>query len=279
MGWWSKIKKWVAIAVGAVLTIATLGLALPALIGTAVVEAGLALVGVSAATAASTASATIIGGATVASVVGGAITGAATGALTSAIAGTDPLKGALGGFVAGAVGPLASGAASSLLGSTGLPSIATNALSRGVGGFGAGTAGGFAAGMSPSQALRAGALSGGAGLISGLGQEAFGLDKSTTSALQTAARTGLGALFPSSTKQVARTPSSATPTTTQGTGRTFAPSLATSVTQSRASPALASALSIGPSVSYIGAPVFGSGDTSKGRRKVWNTASLRNVGE
>lgn len=277
MGWWTKWRRWIGLAVAAVLTIATLGLTSPLLVGEAVLTAGLTAFGATAAEAGALASTVIIGSTTVASVVGGAIIGAAGGAVSSAIGGTNVLKGALTGLVGGAVGPLVSGGTSALLGNLGIPSTAASIISRGVGGFGAGTAGGFAAGMSPSQALRAGALGGGAGLISGAAEQAFGLDKPTTSAVSSLSRAGLGLLFPSSTQKKSAPASSVTPTVTQGTGRTYAPTLSQYSPPSRQS--AGAALGLSPSVSYIGGPVFGSSGTEKPRRKVWNVASLRNVGD
>lgn len=278
MGWWSKWKKWIGIAVAAVLTIATLGLTAPLLIGTAVAEAALAVTGVGAALGV-TAETVIIGGVTIATVAEGAVLGAASGAISSAIGGGNVLKGALTGLVGGVVGPLVSGGTSALLGNLGIPSSAASVLAKGAGGFGSGVSSGFAAGMSPSQALRAGALGAGAGLISGTAQEAFGLDRPTTSAVSSLSRAGLGFLFPATATKKSAPAASVTPTVTQGTARTYTPTLSQYAPSSRQGATAGQALGLSPSTSYIGGPVFGASDTGKPRRKVWNTASLRNVGD
>lgn len=274
MGWfkkfWKKARKWIGVVVGAVLTIVSAGLMLPALIGEAIAGA----VGIGA-------QATFLG-AKVSTIIGSAVTGAITGAVSSAVGGGDPLKGALGGFVGGLVGPIVSGGVGSMLGG----GTAGQVVGRILGGAAGGVAGSAATGGNAQALLRGGLLGGAQGLASGFGESVLGLDKGTAAGLGSIARAGTSlALGPPQRKQTA--PQLARQTATaQGTGPEPSKSApqqvrAAALRQGLApQSALAGALSVGGGMGYTpGAAVFGAGDSEKPRRNVWNRGSLRTVSE
>ena len=273
-----KLRKVAKIAVGAVIAVASFGLGLAGGIATII------------ATAIPATAAPIIGTASVSTILGSAITGAVTGSINAAIGGGNILKGALGGLVGGAVGPIISGAAGSVLGSGTAAQIAGKTL----GGLGGGAAGALATGARPEQILRSALLGGAGGLVSGAAQFGFGVSPETAGQLGAVAGAGLKAALPplkgKQQPQAQRAPTGASATartapqgqpqapTTQGATRTLRPALQAALAGTT-SP-VAGALSLGGGLGYTpGATVFGSGESDKPRRNVWNRGSLRSLSE
>jgi hypothetical protein len=138
-----------------------------------------------------------------------------------------------------------------------------------------GTAGALAAGAPLSQALRGGLISGVAGgLGAGFGKE-FGLGDTGTSLLSAGLSTGLqSALAPSGSRALI----SATQQPAQAGQPTVARPVG-GVTAGQTGGTLGGSLTAAPSGYVPGGAVFGTSDTEKPPSNVWNTASLRNIGE
>lgn len=246
---------------------------------------------------------TILGATTVADVATGAIVSSGTAAAQAALQGGDVGKAALGGLVGGAVAPVVSGALDAALGGgkptyteDGRTSVAQGpeappqafgsiALGGGlVGGITpliSGTLAGTATGLAPETAFKRSIPSAIGGGLSRAAMYGLGLDTGTTSALGKGITSLARETLPSTMidRQQPSYP------TYQATAREAAPS---SMTGGRSlasaggpSATLGQSLSIAPTLGYSpGGTVFGvggEGDTPK--RRVWNVASLRNIGE
>jgi len=209
----------------------------------------------------------ILGAGMIADIATGAIIGAGEGAVSSAIQGGDIAKGALMGAVGGGVGAgakdltgfalqgfqpdpntIGSGFKGAVLG--GIPRLA------------GGVAGGLAGGQSFDQALRGAVPSALGGALSGAARYGFGVDPRTSGDLGSVASSALQTLMAPQPKFNVSAPSQ--PSTT-----------------ARPSASLGQSLSIAPSLGYTpGETVFGSqSKDDKAKPRVWNVASLRNVGE
>jgi len=243
------------------------------------VGAGLGAAG--ATTLASATGLSILGATTVADIATGALLGAGTAAAQAAIQGGDVGKAALAGAVSGGVAPAVSGTlgkalgvAEPLAGTTGptLPTGTQAATQRGLTGLAAGTAGGVAAGQPIETAVK-GAIPGAVGgALSGAAQYGLGIDSSTSKLLGQAG---------SQLTRYATTPTPSISYPTYQSSQAGPPSLTGGRQAAAPSATLGQSLSIAPTLGYSpGGTVFGSGgegDTPKSR--VWNVASLRNIGE
>ena len=235
----------------------------------------------------------------VASTVGGAIMGAGQAALNAAIQGGDIGKAAATGALTGGVGSGVSqyvgSEATRLLGggpaggpgmSAVPPSIAGSptaglGATGGLAGLAGGTAAALATGSPLEQALQTGLRSGATGAVSGLlsGAAQYGLGLPSKEA-QLIGQAG-GEL----TKYATTPRPSISYPTYQATSREAAPPTMTGgrnlASAGGPSATLGQSLSIAPTLGYSpGGTVFGvggEGDTPK--RRVWNVASLRNIGE
>ena len=251
---------------------------------------GLATLGVTAGgvgTAALTAAgaSAIAGNAIIASTVGGAIIGAGTGALNAAIQGGDIIKGATTGALTGGVGQgvgtAVSGEVGKLLGSQPLPAgmqgpqapamIAGSApigeaVRQGLAGAATGAAQAAVTGKGSDAILRQALLGGVGGATAGGLQYGFGLDPKTAQSVGQLASTATG---------YATTPSPSYPT------YQAPPSPGLSGQGPAPSATLGQSLSIAPTLGYSpGMTVFGSGgEGDRPKQRVWNVASLRNIGE
>ena len=211
-------------------------------------------------------------GTLVASTVGGAIIGAGTAAVNAAIQGGDIGKAALGGAVGGGVGAGVGQEVSNVLGTgvgpTGpvLPTGTQAATERGLSALTGGTAGGLAMGQPFETALKS-SLPGAAGAgLSGAAQYGLGLSPSVSQAIGQTTTTGLKAAMGPSVSA----PTYQAPPTPGLSGQGPAPSAT-----------LGQSLSIAPSLGYSpSGTVFGSGgEGDQPKQRVWNVASLRNIGE
>lgn len=262
-----------------------------AAIGTVAGQAGQSLVGSAASQITNkvlgdTAKNIIVGGTTVGNVVTGAITKGVTGAATSALTGQDVGKGAVQGIVTGGVSPIVSGFMDKTL-STGQPSLGgygpqqptglQAGLTGGITPLVSGTLGRIATGKTPEDAFKQSIPGAIGGSLSGVARYGLGLDQATADIL---GQTG-GTAY-----QYLTRPSSGGFVTSgydAGGGGGGGGAQQSYRFGSTASPSstLGQSLSIAPSLGYSpeGA-VFGvGGDGDKPKRKVWNVASLRNVGE
>jgi hypothetical protein len=107
------------------------------------------------------------------------------------------------------------------------------------------------------------------GLGAGFGKE-FGLGDTGTSLLSAGLSTGLqAALAPSASRSVGYGGGFTPQVTQQAKGVTAPPTGAT----------IGGSLAAAPSGYVPGGAVFGTSDTEKPPSNVWNTASLRNIGE
>ena len=290
MGWFSKIfgsvSKFIGIAVAAVATIVTAGLAAP--IGSAILGA----VG-----AESLAASTVIAGTTAAELTGGAVLGSGINAIEAAATGGNVAKAALtggvGGLVGTAVGGLVGNELASPVGETVgpmQPNIAGStsagaAAVKGLGNFAGSTAGALTGGANLSSALRTGAISGAsgglsAGLSSALNLSDYGLPgKVASGLLGPAISYGLGKAFPASSKGGTQS-TSAQPTV--ATSSPYAGGASQSFQLAGAPSALGSALFAAPGIGYSpGGPVLGgAGGEDKAPKNVWSDTdkSLRDVG-
>ena len=240
-------------AVGLVASLALSSIGTAATVGTAVLGAA----GITASTV-------------VANIVGGAIIGAGTGALTAAVTGGKPLKGALIGALSGGVGGgVTAGVGEALQGAGLSPSVASG-ISSGAGGFARGTVGALASGANLGQALKGGLISViSGGLGSGIGQE-FGLGNVGTTLLTSGLSTGLQAALAPSASRSLQYGGGFTPQVTQQAKGVTTPSTGATIGGS---------LAAAPSGYVPGGAVFGTSDSDKKPSNVWNTASLRNIGE
>lgn len=223
-------------------------------------------------------------GTVVASTVGGAIIGAGTGALNAAIQGGDIAKGATTGALTGGVGQgvgqaVGSQLTKSLTGDYAVPAGVQGPSAPSI-------AGSVPLGETAIQTLTPAATSLATSLVSG---------QPLGTALKSAALGGLGGLITSGAEYGFNAPQDLAKTAgqlgSQAAGYITAtppsyptyqapPSPGFSGTGPSPSPTLGQSLSIAPSLGYSpGSTVFGSSDDSQPKSKVWNVASLRNVGE
>jgi hypothetical protein len=220
----------------------------------------------------------------------GAIIGAGEGAVNAAVTGGDIAKGALTGGVGGGVGAGVGAELTKDLGATpstggysgipetpatpasiaGSPTAASGLIEAAKGGSSAlagALAGGAPLSTALQQGLRAGEIGGISGLVSGLAQNQFSADQGTAKDIGTAAGTIANYALPSASGGT--TPSYTPPAQPGLSAQGPAPS-----------PTLGQSLSIAPTLGYTpGGTVFGSSEGDQPKQRVWNVASLRNIGE
>ena len=241
--------------------------------------------GVAGTTLAGATGLSILGATTVADVATGAILGAGMSAAQAAIQGGDVGKAAIAGAVGGGVAPVIGGTLGQALnigeplqGTIGptLPTGTQAATQRGLTNLASGTLAGVAVGQRPEDAFKTAIPSAVGGALSGAAQYGLGIDSGTSKLLGKAGSEITRYATTSPPSYQTYQPTSSLRAASEGPTLTGGRSVAGSP-----SATLGQSLSIAPTLGYSpGGTVFGSGgegDTPK--QRVWNVASLRNIGE